>query len=201
MGNALASETMFIHGSLTGGGGTQFASTSEKGSKAGAASESGNSLRIMASLEATAAGEDVGGGGPSTRLATPECRTECGSTVTWDLVGGGGDGDGVMDMATVCDHATCSAAAAGSVDGKSGAWSCGAGDEERFGKHCRPCYFDAAEALKADRVLRNQTREAGDDQAHHVIMCDTLRPPEASTCNLKCATKQDTVSDAAISWG
>ncbi|CAM9328797.1 unnamed protein product, partial [Ectocarpus sp. 12 AP-2014] len=197
VGNALASETMFIHGSLTGGGGTQFASgaTAENGGDAAAASEGGNSLRIMASLEAIAAGEGVGGGGPSTRLATPECRTECGSTVSWDLLGGGGGGDGVIDMATVCDYATCSAATAGSADGKSGAWSCGAGDEERFGKHCRPCYFDAEEALKADRVLQNQTREAGEEQPDHVIMCDTLRPPEALTCSLKCATKKDTICD------
>ncbi|CAB1101450.1 unnamed protein product [Ectocarpus sp. CCAP 1310/34] len=194
LGNALASETMFIHGSLSGGGGTQFASgaTAEKGGNAAAASEGGNSLRIMASLEANAAGEDVGGGGPSIRLATPECRTECGSTVSWDLLGGGGGEDGVMDIATVCDHATCSAATAGSADGKPGAWSCGAGDEERFGKHCRSCYFDAEEALKADRILQNQAREVGEVQPRHVIMCDTLRPPEASTCSLKCALKKDT---------
>ncbi|CAM9670176.1 unnamed protein product, partial [Ectocarpus fasciculatus] len=196
VGNALASETMFIHGSITGGGGTQFASAAEKGGKATAASEDGNSLRVMASLEATAAGEEIGGGGPSTRLATPECRTECGGTV---LVGGGGggggDGDDVMDMATVCDHATCSTATATSADGQPGAWSCGAGDEERFGKHCRPCYFDTAEALKVDLVLQNRSREAGEEQPHHVIMCDTLRPPQASTCSLKCTTKQDTICD------
>lgn len=92
---------------------------------------------------------------------------------------------------TTCDR-TCHAGKSGSrFDGL----FCGAGDPEKFGPSCRLCFTNAVEARKAELELRreNHTKDTfGRDR--HVVMCDTLRPPEAVDCEAKCAMKTDTVS-------
>eukprot|EP00903_Cladosiphon_okamuranus_P005533 g5510.t1 len=167
VGNAVASDTMFIHGSLSGGGGTQFVSESAREAAAAAA----ESLALTGS--SVAATTAVG------------CRLECGSAAS----GGGGGGGG---PSTVCDPEGCSAIQPWRVGGK----DCGAGDKERYGSDCRRCYVDIDEALEAERVLERQARQAGEETGRqHVIMCDTLRPPQSTNCSVKCATKTDTVCD------
>lgn len=187
---------MFIHGSLTGGGGTQYVSDHTRAvaaaaaaAEAGSSHSSGEVVRVMTSSEKAA-----GGGSP-----VAECRAECGSPVAiaatgegGGLVGGAGNDDnGKNGLYTVCDH-TCASILRGGW--QIGGQSCGAGDEERYGSHCRLCYKDAGEALRADRLLESRARQAGHEGGQHVIMCDTMRPPESTNCSPKCATKLDTVS-------
>lgn len=190
---------MFIHGSLTGGGGTQYVSDHTRAVAAAAAAaaagslhSSGEAVRVMASSEEAGGG----GGGPS----VAECRAECGGPVAIATTeeggrqaGGGGNGDdnGKSGLYTVCDH-TCASILRGGW--QIGGQSCGAGDEGRYGSHCRLCYKDASEALRADRLLESRARQAGHEGGQHVIMCDTMRPPESANCSPKCATKLDTVS-------
>ena len=185
IGNAVARETMFIHGSLTGGGGTQFVSAKTRAT---------TSRVVDASEAGQAAGGVTGSSLPhspaaaaaAVAAASADCKPACGGGSAAGAAGAGGGGA----LYTVCDHAACSLA---------GGWRarenlCGAGDEEKFGRHCRACYLDEGEALEADRLLEAQARQAGQDGGQHVIMCDTMRPPQSTDCSLKCATKSDTVS-------
>ncbi|CAM9729877.1 unnamed protein product [Scytosiphon promiscuus] len=205
VGKALASETMFIHGSLTGGGGTQFAASDR--STAVAAAQAAQAARldevtpipeeqssVTRTMEASSEGRgaDGGGGGGDFSPSTAGCKTECGSGV-FDAGDGDAGGDaGGLFLSTVCDH-SCGSEESGGW--RFGGRSCGAGDEDRYGSHCRLCYVDADEALKAERLLESQQRQAGHDGGQHVVMCDTMRPPESPNCSLKCATKLDTICD------
>lgn len=106
------------------------------------------------------------------------CHTACGSADTAGLPAG---------TSTVCDD-TC--------DGESarfGGFLCGAGDSAKFGSMCRLCYTDVDEARREEQSLA-LARPAGDQEASHVIMCDTMRPPDAADCSDKCGRKEDTVS-------
>lgn len=182
VGNAVASETMFIHGSLSGGGGTQFVSERAREAAAAAAVSRGGLVSTTAAESLKLAGSSVAtaAAGSQPPSATVGCRPECGSA---------GSGGG---PSTVCDPEGCSAADGGS--GRVGDGLCGAGDEERYGGHCRRCYMDADEAIEAERVLERQAGQAGQEGGQHVVMCDTLRPPQSTNCSLKCAAKVDTVS-------
>lgn len=196
VGKALASETMFIHGSLTGGGGTQFAASDRSTAVAAAAAQAAHSEEtttttptadqqstVTRTMEASMdPGDDAASGDFS--AFTAECRAECGSAVL------DGEGGGLF-MSTVCDHSCASEESGGGW--RFGGRTCGAGDEKRYGSHCRLCYVDADEALRAERLLESQQRQAGHEGGQHVIMCDTMRPPESPNCSLKCATKLDTV--------
>lgn len=105
------------------------------------------------------------------------CQTVCGGTAS-GLPSG---------TSTVCDK-SC-------ADGRFDGYLCGAGKSSKFGASCRLCYTDVVEARKVERVLR--AGEDGEGEAKHVIMCDTMRPPEAEECNEKCSLKQDTVRKRA----
>lgn len=186
VGNAVAGETMFIHGSLTGGGGTQFSSPRTKAVATAAAAQS----RLAAASPPNRLGEG-GEPFPPHSPAAADCKPACGSPPA-----GEGEGEGAMSMSmsmsTVCDRASCSSPGGWLV----GEEQCGAGDEDLYGRYCRSCYLDEHEALQADRLLEAQARQAGHEAGQHVIMCDTLRPPQSADCSRKCATKVDTVSTA-----
>lgn len=89
---------------------------------------------------------------------------------------------------TICD-ATCSPPNA-RFDG----FLCGAGDVAKYGPMCRTCYVDLEAALKVDRQLMASHDDRTDSVAKHVIMCDTGRPPEASSCSEECTLQTNTVS-------
>lgn len=155
--DAVASNTLFIHGSISGGGGTQFLNPAKLAGRPGR----------------------MGKG------SIYQCKEACGRP-NYEL--------SLVGTSTVCDR-TCDA------PGSSGRFEgllCGAGDAEEFGIHCRLCYTDVAEARKAEEALRsdNRTAETG-VRGKHVIMCDTLRPPQAAVCSEKCARKVDTVRGIA----
>lgn len=185
VGNAVASETMFIHGSLSGGGGSQFVSDRARAAAAATAlAKSGGKISTQAAESLRLTGSSVAAANTAVG-----CRPECGSSAD-----SAGSADGRPP--TVCDPVGCRSAAAtegwsGLIDGGK---VCGAGDEERYGSDCRRCYVDTGEALEAERLLESQARQAGLEGGRHVIMCDTLRPPQSTNCSLKCATKVDTVS-------
>ena len=108
------------------------------------------------------------------------CNAACGSTDTAGLPAG---------AATVCDD-TCAG-----DSGRFGGFLCGAGDSERFGYMCRLCYVDIEEARREEQLLALARSDVKVEQeAAHVIMCDTMRPPEAAECSDKCGRKKDTVS-------
>lgn len=165
---------MFIHGSMSGGGGTQFVSDHARAVAAAAALERGETTTAATAessrLSSVAPGES--------RPGAAGCQPECGGAVR----------EGVLS--TVCDPVACSSAGGWRVGGM----LCGAGDEERYGMGCRQCYLDNDEALRAERLLESQARQSGHEGGQHVIMCDTMRPPQSTNCSKKCATKLDTVS-------
>lgn len=110
----------------------------------------------------------------------PSCNTACGSSDTAGLPAG---------TSTVCDN-TC-----GGETARFGGFLCGAGDSDRFGFMCRLCYNDIDEARKEEQSLAlARSSVEGEQVASHVIMCDTMRPPEAADCSDKCGLKKDTVS-------
>lgn len=154
--NAVASDTLFIHGSLTGGGGTQH--LAKKSSKANG---------DMSVLQEQRVGDAV-------------CKAPCGTNVL-----------AIDGASTACDD-TCD------LTGRYGArfdgLFCGVGDPDTFGAHCRLCYHDLDAARRQELAMINDNRTDANSHAQHVIMCDSLRPPEAADCSAKCAMKLDTVS-------
>ena len=167
VGKAVASDTLFIHGSLTGGGASMF--------------------EIRAALDTSRAHEFVGESkpadqctsacGPSTQMLVPE------GTLTQMLAPEG--------TSTVCDRSCFP----GENGPRFSGLNCGAGDPEKLGGNCRLCYKDPVEAGKREAELsqRNVVRDVNMPQ-EHVIMCDTLLPPQTSACSSKCLKKVDTVS-------
>lgn len=114
-----------------------------------------------------------------TETPPPACNAACGIDVAGLPVG----------TSTVCDD-TCDGASA-RFDGL----LCGAGDSDRFGPMCRLCYVDVGEARRQEQSLALMRSDVeGGPEASHVIMCDTMRPPEAAECSEKCGLKKDTVS-------
>lgn len=121
----------------------------------------------------------------SSEREKPGCQHACGN-----------DAVGLPDgTSTVCDT-TCSVENA-RFDG----FLCGAGDVTKYGDMCRMCYVNRNEALKADRLLRPSGDGSNDSEARHVIMCDTLRPPEASECSDECTLRKNTVSALNLEVG
>lgn len=157
--NAVASNTLFIHGSRV---------------------DEGN----IASLKATEESADRSG----SLRATAEARSGCFSAC------GGGDDSGLPDgLSTVCDD-TCAGSGA-----RFGGFLCGAGDADKFGETCRLCYTDVYLANQMQAKLMKSTDVLEGEETRHVIMCDTMRPPEALECSDHCASKKDTVRK--IEWG
>lgn len=106
------------------------------------------------------------------------CESACG-TDTFGLPEG---------MSTVCD-VTCSV-----EEARFGGFLCGAGNTRKYGAMCRMCYVDLDSAIQADRQLRVSRVHQEDSGAKHVIMCDTLKPPQVPDCSEECTTRKDTVS-------
>lgn len=108
------------------------------------------------------------------------CHTACGGE---DIVGL------PVGTSTVCDD-TCAGESA-----RYGGFLCGAGDSDKYGPMCRLCYNDVDEARKKEQSLIQAIPSVdGEEEASHVIMCDTMRPPEASDCSDTCGPKKDTVN-------
>ena len=111
----------------------------------------------------------------------PACNAACGSETISGLPVG---------TSTVCDD-TC----AGKFT-RFGGFLCGAGDSDRFGSMCRLCFVDVEEARRQEQSLAlTRSDIEGGEEASHIIMCDTMRPPEAAGCSDKCGRKRDTVSE------
>lgn len=98
--------------------------------------------------------------------AEPKCQSACGSEDARDGLPSG--------TSTVCDP-TCAAGAEGGArfDG----FLCGAGDPDMFGDMCRLCYVCEHQARKDLGALKASS-PAGVVDARAVIMCDTMSPPE-----------------------
>ena len=61
---------------------------------------------------------------------------------------------------------------------------------------CRLCFVDVEEARRQEQSLAlTRSDIEGGEEASHIIMCDTMRPPEAAECSDKCGRKKDTVSE------
>ena len=132
---AVASDTLFIHGSLTGGGGSMFKAR-------GAAPAVSPALRLL---------------GESNRPAE-RCKATCGAkSRRVPGGGGGGGGDALPGTGTVCDR---SCYAAGERGARFGGHLCGAGDVAGYGAHCRVCYNDLEEARAAEEALLEEERRA-----------------------------------------
>lgn len=158
VGNAVASDTLFIHGSLTGGGGTQF--LAKKTSKEN---------------EAPQRRPGVGDGEDEV------CKTPCGTTNTML---------GIDGTSTVCDDSCDPTGPYGArFDGR----FCGAGNATVFGSHCRVCFYELEAARRSELALQGGSDSPDAAHEQHVIMCESLRPPEAVDCSMKCAMKTDTV--------
>lgn len=181
IGKAVASNTLFIHGSLSGGGGSMFS--------AHAAIDTSPALRLV---------------GRSDDPEADGCEPACGSLDARPSTSG---------TSTVCDR---SCYGGGENGARFGGFMCGAGDEGRYGRHCRICYVDVDEARQAEEKIRSELSLTGvDGSGHrglrgedsdkeagigvkHVVMCDTMLPPPALECTDKCARKVDTVSDLSF---
>lgn len=107
----------------------------------------------------------------------PLCESPCGI----DVVGL------PQGTSTVCDP-SCS-----SYEDRFGGFLCGAGDAIKYGAMCRLCYTDIATAMEAERQIMASHGDS-ESEPTHVIMCDTMRPPEAPGCSDECNIKKDTVS-------
>ena len=61
---------------------------------------------------------------------------------------------------------------------------------------CRLCFVDVEEARRQEQSLAlTRSDIEGGEEASRIIMCDTMRPPEAAGCSDKCGRKKDTVSE------
>lgn len=159
VGHAVASDTLFIHGSLTGGGGTQF-------------------LAKKSSKENNALQRRSGGGDGEDEV----CKAPCGTTNAVL---------GIDGTSTVCDNSCDPTGPYGArFDGR----FCGAGNATIFGSHCRVCFYELEAARRSELALQGGNDSPDAAQEQHVIMCESLRPPEAADCSIKCAMKTDTVS-------
>ena len=115
-----------------------------------------------------------------TDVPSAVCNAACGSADITGLPVG---------TSTVCDD-TCTAESS-----RFGGFLCGASDAEKFGYMCRLCYVDVEVARREEQSLAlTRSDLEGEQEAPHVIMCDTMRPPEAAECSDKCGRKKDTVS-------
>lgn len=162
MSDAVAGQTLFIHGSRVDEGNLASLKSILK------AKEGDRYVRTPA----LATGRRLSAETPAV------CHDTCGSADTAGLPPG---------TSTVCDN-TCAGDSA-----RFGGFLCGAGDSDKFGFMCRLCYTDADEARREEQSLA-LARPEGDQEASHVIMCDTMRPPDAADCSDKCGRKDDTVS-------
>lgn len=144
---AVKSDTLFIHGSLTGGGGSMFHAT-------GSTPTASPALHLL---------------GESNRTAE-RCNAPCGGG---HRKGDEADGDASASSAVAAAAAAAATAAVGmsSVcdrscypDGEQGArfggHGCGAGDASEFGDHCRMCYTDLEAARAAEDRLAEEERVA-----------------------------------------
>ena len=114
-------------------------------------------------------------------MRSPACNAACGGEHAAGLPVG---------TSTVCDD-TC-AGKSTRFDG----FLCGAGDTDRFGSMCRLCFVDGEEARRQEQSLAlTRSDLEGGKEASHVVMCDTMRPPEAAECSDKCGRKKDTVRE------
>lgn len=157
---AVESDTLFIHGSRTGGGGSMFKTEAIAGDVSKA----------------------LGSGGRR-GVASENCKGACGAADPEFAAQG---------RSTACDR-TCYPGQGGA---RFGGFMCGAGDAQRYGSHCRVCYHDVDEARRADNFLPGGNGAAAD--SWHVVMCDTLLPPQPAVCSAKCAMKDDTVRLHAV---
>ncbi|CAM9459802.1 unnamed protein product [Scytosiphon promiscuus] len=179
--DAVAGQTLFIHGKRVDG------ATVPAAAKAGSSNIVADKRRVKRDRKrrhrrrrrrlaaaASVATAEKGAGQP-----VAACSSHCGA---------GSDNRGLLPAgtSTVCD-ATCVADGAGNVGSFSGLL-CGAGDPKRFGSACRLCYVDLDEAREAERrgprkssltFFGAESHVQPPPQQQHVVMCDTMRPPEA----------------------
>eukprot|EP00903_Cladosiphon_okamuranus_P008170 g7869.t1 len=133
---AVASDTLFIHGSLTGGGGSMFKAV-------GAAPVGSTALALSRSNRANE--------GCTSLCGIPSSRAV--QTVS--------DGEGrkssaaTFGISTVCDRSCYADSERGP---RFGGHLCGAGNTTQFGAHCRTCYNDLEEARAAEILLAEQER-------------------------------------------
>ena len=158
--NAVAGQTLFIHGSRV-----------DEGNLASLEATKHERKQTRASIRRLS----------NSKTAPPACNAACGSEDAAGLPVG---------TSTVCDD-TCAG-----ISARFGGFLCGAGDEDRFGSMCRLCFVDVEEARRQEQslALTRSDIENG-EEASHIIMCETMRPPEAAECSDKCGRKKDTVSE------
>lgn len=105
------------------------------------------------------------------------CSSACGNQDTQGLA--------PLGTSTVCDK-TCA------IGAPYDDYLCGAGNPEKFGSMCRLCYTDVDEARKVELDLQVDSVD-GNETKKHVIMCDTMQPPELDDCTDECARSEDAV--------
>lgn len=136
---AVASDTLFIHGSINGGGGSEFHAH-------GSVPASSPALRLV---------------GESNRPAE-RCTASCGAPPLAPAVApssetGMAAATAVAAVASVCDR---SCYTGGENGARFGGHLCGAGDVAEFGAHCRTCFSDLEEARAAEDWLAEEERLA-----------------------------------------
>ena len=134
---AVASDTLFIHGSLTGGGGSMFHATGATPSVSPALRLLGESNRPAERCNAPCGGGRGGEAGAAAAAAAPAAAA--------------------AGMSTVCDR---SCYADGEWGARFGGHGCGAGDAAEYGAHCRTCYTDLEAARAAEDRLAEEERVA-----------------------------------------
>lgn len=95
------------------------------------------------------------------------------------------------DVSTVCD-ATCLSNNP-LYESRFRGYNCGVGNPSKYGEGCRRCYMNRSEALVADESMATADTSTSQPDIH-VVMCNTLKPPEAMTCSKPCDDDQDSVS-------
>lgn len=140
---AVASDTLFIHGSLTGGGGSMF--------------NAPGAVRVAS--PALLLGES----GQPAKRCKPSCGTlgssalkaETGVKTTSADEGTSPAGAGALRTSTICDRSCDADAERGP---RFGGHLCGAGNVSLYGEHCRTCYNDLEEARAAENLLAEEER-------------------------------------------
>lgn len=127
---AVASDTLFIHGSLTGGGGSMFHAPGEVPALSPALRLAGESNRPAERCTASC-------GAPSSSPAQAQALAPA--------------------PTSVCDR---SCYAGGENGARFGGHLCGAGDVAEFGAHCRTCFDNLQEAQAAEERLAEEERFA-----------------------------------------
>lgn len=133
---AVASDTLFIHGSLTGGGGSMFKAV-------GAAPVASPALLLGESYRAAERCTFLCG--------TPDSRAA--QAVSADE--GTKPFAATFGTSTVCDRSCYPDSERGA---RFGGHLCGAGNTTEFGAHCRTCYNDLEEARAAENLLAEEER-------------------------------------------